>query len=167
VRRHRGAINVSSTPGQGTTFEIYIPQATESEGERSEKPAKTRGKGEHILVVDDEHEIVEAARTTLERIGYRITAETSAKDALVTFESKKTQFNMAIVDFALPEMNGLELSSRLLSMKPDLPIVLVTGFSGALDRGEMEKTNVKKLINKPISAKELGEIIRQVLDEKK
>lgn len=164
VRRHKGAIFVESAPGKGTKFSIFFPRAREKATTTEELGDAPRGRGEHVLIVDDELDIVEAATAVLTRLGYTVIAESRADRALELLHREAKRFDLAILDFALAEMTGVELARRISELRPDLPMILTTGFSGAIDPGEIESAGIREVLNKPLGSRELGEVIRRVLD---
>jgi DNA-binding response OmpR family regulator len=116
--------------------------------------------------VDDEHDIVEAEQNVLERLGYQVITETTAEAALETFISHSARLDLVILDFALAEMTGLELAKQMKEYRDEVPIVMATGFSGAVDRSEIEAVGIKKLISKPLTSREVGETIRDILNDR-
>lgn len=163
VRRHRGAINVSSSPGRGARFDIYFPRVPQKETTEQEESPTPRGAGEHVLLVDDEKDIVEAACQVLTRLGYRVTARSDSVAALETLRENPADFDLAIVDFALPDTSGVELADRFSRIRPDLPVLLITGFSGAIDRQELGSSGIREVLNKPLTSHEVGIAVRRVL----
>ena len=130
VRSLNGAITVSSTPGIGSVFTVYLPVAISVEQQTVEKEgADPPGGREHILFVDDEAPIVEMNGMLLKRLGYKITAVTSSVEALALFSRTPRAFDLVITDVTMPELTGTELSKKLRSIRSDIPIILVTGFS--------------------------------------
>jgi PAS domain S-box-containing protein len=164
VRRHKGAIYVDSARGKGTTFSIYFPRAMETIVAKEELRDAPRGSGEHVLIVDDEQEIVEAARNVLGRLGYQVIAESRADRALEILREDTRRFDLAVLDFALAEMTGIELAKRISAIRPGLPMILTTGFSGAIDPVEIESAGIREVMTKPLTSREMGEAIKRVLD---
>jgi PAS domain S-box-containing protein len=167
VRRHGGAISVSSAPGRGALFEVFLPRVTEvAEKTESLRPTP-RGNNEQVLLVDDERDIVEAAQNVIERLGYRVMAETTAEGAFDVFVENRDRIDLIILDFVLAEMTGLDLARQMREIREDVPIVMATGFSGAVNRSEMETLGISRLISKPLTSQEIGETIRAVLDSRR
>lgn len=165
VRRHGGVICVSSRPEHGSTFEIYLPRVAAQRRESKSTRPIPRGNREWLLLVDDEKDIIDAAKNVLSRLGYRVSAEQSGKAALETFRRSPDVFDLAILDYALPQMTGLDLARRLREVRADIPIVLATGFSGAIDPGELEVGHIQAVISKPLTSREVGETIDQILKQ--
>ncbi len=166
VRRHGGVIFVSSLPGRGSSFEIYLPRVASVAKERESIHPPPRGNNETLLLVDDEQDIAEVAQNVLTRLGYQVMTETTAVSALEAFQRAKDRLNLVILDFALSEMTGLELAGRMRRIRSDIPIILATGFSGAVDLSEMEALGIRELVRKPLTSREVGEAIRRVLDSR-
>ncbi len=168
IKDHGGHITVYSEPGRGTTFYIYLPCIDEkavTEKEAVLTPAK-RG-NERIMIVDDEPEIALLFDRTIKSLGYQVVAYTDSMEALQAFRMEPDGIDMVITDTNMPRMNGIQLASELLIIKPELPIILSTGFSELIDDAALKKMGIRKFINKPISKREIAEAISTVLDEKK
>ena len=164
VREHRGAITVRSQPGIGTTFDIYLPalESATPESQHSARPLLC-GKGEHILLVDDEPAVCAALRVLITRLGYRVTSETSPIKALETFGANPDEFQLLISDLTMPQMTGVDLAQQILQIRPQLPVLLASGSSGDLSSAQMRKFGVSDLLPKPTSLSALGEIIHKSL----
>jgi len=128
VRSHDGAITVASTPGVGTTIEVYFP-ATAGNVEVPQAPATApqRGAGQHILYLDDEGPLVFLATRMLQRLGYRVSGYTRAENALQDYRDSPAQFDLAITDLNMPTLSGIEVATELLRLRPELPVVLCSG----------------------------------------
>ncbi len=162
VKRHDGAITVQSEPGKGTTFSVYIPAMGTAPGEAVETGQVIPTGTERILLIDDEQIIVEMVTTILEQLGYKVTPETNSLRALEIFRSRPGEFDLIITDYTMPKLTGTDLSKEILCIRPDIPIIVCTGFSekltahGAMDLGV-------ELMMKPFSMKQIAELIRRVL----
>ena len=117
-----------------------------------------------ILLVDDETEIVKMVQEVLDHLGYRITGYTNSIDALEQFQSHPDQFDLIITDMTMPNMTGAELSSRILELRPDMPIIICTGFSDMIDEKKAKTLGIKEYMIKPIKKGDLDRVIRNVLD---
>jgi len=120
---------------------------------------------EHILLVDDEEPIVLMTQQILERLGYQITSRTSSVEALEAFRAKPDAFNLVITDMTMPNMTGVELAPKLREIRSDIPIIICTGFSEAIDKDKAEDMGISAYVMKPILKNEIAGTIRKVLDE--
>ncbi len=161
---HGGNIQVTSIPGQGSTFSLYFPQIDRpSVADRISVP-RVSGGNERILLVDDEPILVEIATAFLTECGYRVTATTRSRDALASFHGKPEGFDVLITDQTMPELTGLELMEEVKRVRPEMPIILCTGFSSSIGNKSARELGVSRLLAKPVSVKKLEQIIREVLD---
>jgi len=164
VKSHDGGIVVSSHLGRGTTFALYFPVF---EAEVVEPPAVPqpvpRGHGEHILFVDDEAPLARMGRAALKRLGYRVTAATSPMEALAIFSADPAQFDLVITDLNMPGINGTELARRLAALRPDLRLVLTTGYSAVVTRDSVFAHGFRELLPKPYDLRSLGETTHRAL----
>ncbi len=166
VEHHGGGIHVSSTPGQGTTFKVYLPVArqTGQAAHRAGTPGEIIRGSEHILLVDDQQQVLNIQRQILEFLGYRITDRNSAEDALTAFKAHPHHFDLVITDFSMHPVNGMELTRELQKLRPDLPIILCTGYNDGIDREEILGAGVRAIVTKPIKVKHYSGAIRQCLE---
>ena len=119
---------------------------------------------ERILFVDDEHDLAELGKEMLETLGYVVIVRTGSIEALESFRAAPHSLDLVITDMTMPAMTGLELSKELLSIRPDLPIILCTGFSEGLSESTQKETGIRKVIIKPYEIGILASTIRQILD---
>ena len=165
VKSYGGTVTVSSAPGQGTAFAVYLPcmEAT-AEGEEDEDQAPLPRGTERLLFVDDEEALIDVGRQVLERLGYRVTADTSSLKALELFMDRPDDFDLVITDQTMPDMTGAELSRKVLEIRPDMPIILCTGFSDKVFPEQALAAGVKRFVYKPLVVREMAENIRCLLD---
>lgn len=163
IKSHGGEILVESKPGKGSTFHVLLPRieaaAVKPAGE--EKPVRTGT--ERILLVDDEKILVDVWREQFEALGYRVVAKQSGRDALKVFQQEPDSFDLVITDMTMPHMPGDALARKILKIRPDMPIIMCTGFSEKLSREKVKELGVRALIMKPMPLKEIAKTIRTVL----
>lgn len=167
VKQYGGEIKVEHNEPEGTVFTIYLPVTEEVPVipalPPAERPLPT-GR-ERILVVDDEPSIAKMMGTILERLGYNAVIRMSSEEALALFKSGPEHFDLVITDMTMPNMTGDLLTQQMRGIRPDIPVILCTGYSRKVTDESMEKVGVKNFMIKPIVKKELAEIVRKVLDE--
>jgi PAS domain S-box-containing protein len=167
VKSHQGAITVSSAPGRGSTFAVYFRKLKDARataaGEHA-KPASEPLKGKRrILFVDDEEALVEVGKQMLERLGYEVVAEKDSVRALKQFQRDPGKFDLVITDQTMPNMTGIELAKRMMSIKKDIPIILCTGFSEVISSESAKAMGIREFVMKPIIKNEMAETIRRVI----
>lgn len=123
------------------------------------------GRRERILFVDDDEVLVEMSKQLLERLGYEVITTTGSREALSLFSTDPFRFDLVITDQTMPEMTGLELTRSILALRPDIPIILCTGFSHLADPKSIQQAGVKAFAMKPLAKNEMARTIRRVLDE--
>jgi CheY-like chemotaxis protein len=156
---------VSSEPGRGTEFRVYLPVAGKG-AEKYESPARGAlpGGSEKVLLVDDEEAIIAMERQMLKRLGYEVTPCPGSMEALEIFRAGPDQFDLVITDMAMPKLSGDKLAAELIRIRPDIPILLCTGFSEALTEERIKSLGIRGLVLKPIIMKDLALKIRKILD---
>ncbi|MDH5700072.1 MAG: response regulator [Nitrospirota bacterium] len=165
ITGHRGAIVVDSVVNKGTKIEVYLPtvptQALEPLHDQSPIPT---GK-ETILFVDDEETIVRLGKELLTQLGYTVEVHTSSIDALRVFQQNPHRFDLVITDQTMPGLTGEALSRELLRIRPELPIILCTGFSHVISAEKAKELGIQGYLMKPLAIRDLVPIIRHVLDK--
>ena len=159
-----GMINVYSEPGEGTRFSLYFPVAEDTPTEAVEKTTITGIGDEHILFIDDDAAIVALGKRTLERYGYSVTISTDPVQALEQFKKAPADFDMVITDMTMPGMTGDRLADAMLKIRPDLPIIVSTGFSEQINKEKAQKMGIRRLLGKPVAPGTLLETIREIFD---
>ena len=167
VSSHSGGIQVRSSVGKGTTFHIYLPL------QEPETVAKDRGVdevphgNERILFVDDAESIVAVNRQVLSRLGYQVTGETKAVDAISVFRQNPDAFDLLICDKTMARLTGFDVVGEIRKQRSDLPVILCTGFSEQEDLRKCDDLGIDAFIIKPIHYHDFARIIRDVLDRRK
>ncbi len=166
VKDCRGFIQVDSTPGQGTTFRIYIPALTEAKvsDEKKARAAELPTGRERVLVVDDEPSIVTLLTTMLNQLGYQTEGSTASLEALSIFRADPNRFDLVISDQTMPKMTGGELAREVFSIRPGLPIILCSGYSSILKEEEALPLGIKNFLKKPVRRETLAYAVREALD---
>jgi PAS domain S-box-containing protein len=163
VTNHGGAITVQSTVGEGTTFEIYLSRIDEpTEKHTSSEEPIPHGQG-RILFVDDEVMLTGLVQTTLERLGYDVISRTSSIEALEAFRAMPHRFDLVITDQTMPNMTGEHLARELRRIRPDVPIILCTGFSHVTNAEKSQMMGIDAFCMKPFVSRDLAVTIQQVL----
>ena len=166
VESHGGAVTVDSTPGKGTTFQVFFPiiQTEEVEEAGTVEPLPT-GR-ERVLFVDDEKVLVDIGKQILERLGYEVVARTSSIEALEAFKAQPHRFDLVITDQTMPNMTGEDLAKALMRIRPDIPVILCTGYSHMISEDKAKAMGIRAFIMKPILRHDIAYTIRRVLDQK-
>ena len=167
VKHHNGAITVASEPGKGTVFEVLFPLTEAEEEQKSEKPEVLPAVGGRILFVDDEVSLVKMAKRRLEMQGYQVEAKIDPVEAIELFRSKPDRFDLIITDMTMPNMTGDKLAKEILSIRPDMPIILCSGFSEKIDAEKARALGIRKYIEKPLDMSDFVVALHKVLDEAK
>jgi len=168
VKRHKGAITCQSTPGEGTTFEIYLPSSSAVEQTPEAQEEKELPKGtERILFVDDEPDLLNIGRNLLENLGYKVTVATGSLEALNIFQSDPDGFDLVVTDMTMPDMMGDRLARKMMEVRPDLPVILYTGYSEFITEERAKGMGIQEFFMKPFEMKDMACSIRKVLDREK
>ena len=164
VKSYGGSIRCESRVGEGTTFCVTLPATRDEAREKSEEGGQLPRGDERILLVDDEKILVEMGRTMLVRLGYRVTALESSLEALATFQARPHDFDLVITDQTMPGMTGIDLARRVLQLRPEMPIILCTGFSNIVSAETAARYGIRGYCLKPLTRVELARKIRSLLD---
>ena len=167
VKSCNGSIVCDSRVGEGTEFRILLPVLEgHAEEEAQSSTALTLQGKERILLIDDEAMLAELGQAMLIRLGYQVTTRRNSLDALATFQNQPDAFDLIITDQTMPGMTGVDLARRILQIRPQMPIILCTGYSSQISEDQAKAAGIKGFAYKPLAKKEIGELIRKVLDEK-
>lgn len=167
VESYGGKITVDSKLGCGVIFSIYLPITTGDEYQPTHEKNDLATGFEKILFIDDEMSIADIGRQLLERLGYQVTLRTSSIEALELFRSKPYEFDLVITDMTMPNMSGDALAAELINIRPDISIILCTGYSKQISEKTAAKIGIKAFAYKPIVTEDLAKIVRSVLDKAK
>jgi len=165
VKHMKGDIQVYSEPGKGTEFRVYLPvvgNAYEKQEPTADEPM--RGGCERLLLVDDEAVIIAMEKQVLERLGYQVTSRTGSIEALETFRASPDKFDLVITDMSMPKMSGDKLADELMKIRPDIPVLLCTGFGDSMTDEKIKSLGLRGILMKPMMMKDLARKIREVLD---
>ena len=164
VKSYDGDLEVFSESGKGTTIRVYFPLTGEIAKEDAEKPEDLPTGNERILLVDDEESLVRAYTKSLTSLGYDVQSCTSPDRALELFEAQPAKFDLVITDMTMPKMTGDKLAGELIRIRPDIPVILCTGYNVKISAQKAHDTGIKAFAMKPLVIKDLANTIRQVVD---
>ena len=168
VKEHGGDIRVHSEAGKGTSFHVYLPILEDAKNSKTAAITRKYPTGhERILLVDDEEPIVRMEQMMLERLGYQITTRMSSPDALAAFKANPNNFDLVISDRGMPNMTGEQLARALISIRPEISIIICTGFSDVNDERQAKSIGIKGFLKKPVATVDLAEMVRKVLNDAK
>jgi len=159
-----GEITVESTLNKGTVFSVFLPRIERKVTEKKEDIKPLQKGREIILLVDDEKSLVDAHSEAFKKLGYQVISRYSSIDALEAFRAQPGKFDLVITDQTMPKMTGLQLAREMMNIRPDIPVILCTGFSDLRAEEEARAIGIKKFIMKPVVLREMADSVRQVLD---
>jgi nitrogen-specific signal transduction histidine kinase/ActR/RegA family two-component response regulator len=165
IQQHGGYISVYSVPREGTTFQLYFPVAAEGTwpGPTEAPRAVHPGAGQHILMIDDEEQVLRVASVVLARAGYRPDTFLNPLQALEAFRANPDNWQLVITDQLMPLMKGTKLAAEIWTIQPGIPILLATGFAGNLDEASISRLGFAGLLNKPFTKDLLLSLVSQAL----
>ncbi len=168
INEYKGDIKVYSEAGIGTTFNIYLPLIEKQTAHKiTDVPERHETGDEHILLVDDDVSIAKLEKQILERLGYKVTMRLSSIDALEAFKAKPDTFDLVISDMTMPNLTGDQLAKELRMIKPDIPVIICTGFSERMNKENAAAAGIDGFLMKPIVISELAKMVRKVLYDTK
>ena len=165
VKSHGGAIIVHSKPHEGSAFHVYLPLSEIVVTDERPTSGPVLAGTEHILLVDDEEWVLTTVQLMLERLGYRVTGLTSSLEALEAFRAQPQQFDLVITDITMPDMTGEVLARQLNAIRPNISIILFTGYSERISKEKAEEIGIAAYIMKPVNIREMAKAVRKVLDK--
>jgi signal transduction histidine kinase/CheY-like chemotaxis protein len=164
VAQHGGGLNVSSRRGEGSAFEVYLPQADERAVPGDQSPARVaRGHGETVLIVDDERSLMLLGEEMLAALGYEPVGFDSSAAALAAFHADPQRFDLALTDEVMPSMTGTELAAAMHEIRPDLPVVIMTGYGGPLASQRLQAKDIRDILRKPLVSADIAECLARTL----
>jgi len=167
IKKHKGEIHVASKVGAGTTFHVYLAVDGRDIDTREKRVRAVRGGNERIMVVDDEVPVIEVFRAILENVGYRVEAFHESIAAVKKFRENPDCCDLVLTDMLMPGMTGAELAREFLALRPELPIIMLTGHSDNFDSGRAKMLGIRELIQKPVKKEKLQHIVREILEHGK
>ena len=155
---------MKSRPGKGTTFEVYFHRIEREapEGEAPDAPVRN-GHGETVLIVDDDKPLVLLGEEMLAALGYEPVGFDRGSAALAAFRADPARFNLVLTDEIMPDVTGTELAQAMHDIRPDVPIVLMTGYDGALQPDRLRSAGVREVLKKPLLSRSLADCLSRQL----
>jgi len=164
ITSYGGFITCESTEGTGTVFRLYFPALNQEEAAAKPQPAEAIPLGtERLLLVDDEEILAGLGKEMLERLGYEVVAHTSSVAAWAAFQEQPERFDAVITDQTMPAMTGIDLAQRILAIRPEIPIILCTGYSSLVSEEQARAGGITAFILKPLTRRSIASLLRQVL----
>jgi DNA-binding NtrC family response regulator len=171
VHRQGGHIKVDSIVNDGTELRFFLKSADAITNTVAERPftqiEPTRLEDKHILVVDDEVSLVYFIRELLQRKGYQVTVASDSHEAWDIFSSNPDQFDMVVTDQTMPGLSGVQLAGKMITLKPNLPIMLCTGYSDVVDETNIAQYGIQSFMPKPLDSKEFLQSVEELLLNKR
>jgi len=163
IKQHDAAITVESEVGKGCAFTAYFPRISDAPSAVPASQDIIPTGDERVLFIDDEEALVDMGKELLAELGYRVVATTSSAEALALFEAGPARFDVIITDQTMPDMTGAALAKAMRALRPDIPIILCTGFSHSVNAETAETEGINAFVMKPVTKRELATAIRRVL----
>jgi CheY-like chemotaxis protein len=163
VKNHGGVTKVQSQVGKGTQVDVYLPiYEGEEQSVRLEEIKESLGSSERIMIVDDEPQLLDALTELLKGLGYQAFPFTKPTDALQAFENDPNGYDLLITDHTMPHMTGLILATKILQVRKELPVILMTGYDQMEGPEKLKSLGIHTVLLKPFKKSAFGEILRNV-----
>jgi len=168
VRSCCGTITVSSQPGQGSEFYVYMPQyqSVIKKEKTTDAQNSVQLTPKHIMLVDDDDDVLQIQQQLIEHLGYRVTSFSDSQQALQSFSQNPGQYDLVLTDMNMPKMSGLILSKQLLHINAKIPIILCSGFIESINEATAKSVGIRRFIIKPLTTQKLSQDLENVLKEK-
>jgi CheY-like chemotaxis protein len=164
MRSHGGAVVMQSEPGHGALFELYFPvreSAENLQGAARPAPRTHEERSLRIMCIDDDAAVLMALEAMLTHTGHRVTAVGSSRDALASLREDAQAFDLVVTDYTMPHLNGLELARALFDLRPDLPVILISGYADVTGAGDLPR-NVRSVLKKPMTLEAFRKAVQHV-----
>jgi CheY-like chemotaxis protein len=166
VESHEGWIGVASEPGKGTTVSVYLPCTQMPKPTASEQSKEDYSGQARVLVVDDESAIMAVETSILQHLGYNVTACLKSTEALQIFLARPDDFDLVVTDQTMPGMTGIQLIKEVHALRPNMPVVLCTGYSDQVSKESAQQHGITEFLSKPLSVSTLGKAVKQALSKR-
>ena len=170
ITAHNGALQLSSKLGEGTTFKIFLPaQKNDETGEESLRKIATsswQGNGT-VLLVEDEYQILLIAKIMLTKLGFTVIEAANGKEALEQYQKNAADITLVVTDMGMPVMDGYQLFSELKALRPELPIIISSGFGETVVTSKITRKDIAGFISKPYDLDKLREVLKKVMERAK
>jgi len=164
IKNHAGYITVNSQPGKGTSFVVYLPASEKAPVTEQKRPQSIVSGTERILLVDDEEIVLDTGKQILQKIGYHVIAAAGGRQALAMLKENPESIDLVILDMIMPHLDGEQTFKRIRKIRPNMRVLLSSGYSLEGKAAEIMKQGCNGFIQKPFGLKELSQKVREALD---
>lgn len=165
INNLQGALIASSEPGKCSTFDVFLPRLEDTAEVESHRTERLNKGKERILIVDDDEALIGLGQKVLHHLGYDVVARANSIEALALFKQSPKNFDLLITNQTMPQMTGVQLARKVLSLRPDMPIILCTGYSDVIPQIKALQIGIREYLIKPLGINELADCVTRVLDE--